>query len=1099
MCKQGVELESESLSSQNQTVRGMENSVATADDVPRVKFLCSFGGSILPRPQDGKLRYVGGETRIVSVPRDVKFVELMAKMKELFDSVSLLKYQQPDEDLDALVSVVNDDDVINMMEEYDKFGQGDGFTRLRMFLFSHPDDDASLFDTDERETQRRYVDALNSLSDPSDFSRQSDISSQSDRLHLAEQFFNSLHFDNMRNCEMVVPQYNAHPIGVLHQPLIGHCNGSVIYQEHEVGFQGLPQIKPLGVASGREVQPQMHTPIYNEMEMPWSPAYYSSGHQPSSDSRAVSEFCSSPSTGRYRMAFDHHERALDDCSNGQNVGPFAAVNHQAAYDHPVALVDNLAPMQQGSPVAAECNGFQVPASNQQPVFDGTSKCEPSHFSVTRNQPFLESHYPDGRWKHVHSQLDQASENSKLCDRCRECYLRKETLLFNGDAKENGVYSKDQNEFHHNLGECYSHERGWISHRLNNWPDESRNNISGPRRNNERNVPFPPSCHDNIALSMNYINHEDPHHINSVGEFNNEGGVGIVPHMQSPVLDDTGMRYGNFSAVSSKDDQFHGPLGPAYALHKIGQAVVCGSPGYELSDFQQHPCALNSGFLSTAVGSSSLSCVRPDNENARILQSGIPHTINPFDASSADHSLCVNRNAVNEQNYAMLHFGGGREPKAGVAGVCTQAVVDAGCISPSCQRPVNLSQDNRGSNFLAAPVPIQPQGELIGFTETKEPRETTFSSISQNHDAAGSPIFATQLKKNMDAAGSEISSETEIVGKEVYQPKQAAISIEPDACGTHVPKSTDGIRPGPGDALDSSKTLELPSECLSFIPELIASVKKAKLEGLQQIQGQGGDDPDAHKEQNHLGKTPDKDSLRSSLHEVELPDEDLNVDNPETSKIEMTTAEAESLERGLQMIENSDLEEIRELGSGTYGSVYHGKWKGSDVAIKRIKPSCFAGRPSERERLIADFWKEALILSSLHHPNVVSFYGVVRDGPEGSLATVTEFMVNGSLKQVLHKKDRTIDRRKRLIIAMDASFGMEYLHGKNIVHFDLKCENLLVNMKDPHRPVCKIGDLGLSKVRQHTLVSGGIRGTLPWMAPELLNGKNNMVTEKVSEP
>jgi hypothetical protein len=99
----------------------------------------------------------------------------------------------------------------------------------------------------------------------------------------------------------------------------------------------------------------------------------------------------------------------------------------------------------------------------------------------------------------------------------------------------------------------------------------------------------------------------------------------------------------------------------------------------------------------------------------------------------------------------------------------------------------------------------------------------------------------------------------------------------------------------------------------------------------------------------------------------------------TSKIEATTAEAEALSKGLQVffltssyvvlspnlylishfycaltmqtIKNDDLEEIRELGSGTYGAVFHGKWRGCDVAIKRIKASCFTGRPSERERLV----------------------------------------------------------------------------------------------------------------------------------------------------
>jgi serine/threonine protein kinase len=123
---------------------------------------------------------------------------------------------------------------------------------------------------------------------------------------------------------------------------------------------------------------------------------------------------------------------------------------------------------------------------------------------------------------------------------------------------------------------------------------------------------------------------------------------------------------------------------------------------------------------------------------------------------------------------------------------------------------------------------------------------------------------------------------------------------------------------------------------------------------------------------------------------------------------------------------------------------------------------------------------------------VSFYGIVQDGPNDTLAVVTEFTVNGSLKQILRKKDRTVDQRKRLILARDAAFGMEYLHEKGVVHFDLKCENLLVNMRDPHRLVCKMNDMGLSKVKHQTLVSGGARGTLPWMAPELLSEIHDLV-------
>ncbi|KAK9167748.1 hypothetical protein Scep_002939 [Stephania cephalantha] len=46
----------------------------------KVKFLCSHSGKILPRPPDGQLKYVGGETRVMAVPRTIDFSGLMEKL-----------------------------------------------------------------------------------------------------------------------------------------------------------------------------------------------------------------------------------------------------------------------------------------------------------------------------------------------------------------------------------------------------------------------------------------------------------------------------------------------------------------------------------------------------------------------------------------------------------------------------------------------------------------------------------------------------------------------------------------------------------------------------------------------------------------------------------------------------------------------------------------------------------------------------------------------------------------------------------------------------------------------------------------------------------
>ncbi|BAT86722.1 uncharacterized protein LOC124844135 isoform X1 [Vigna umbellata] len=129
------------------------------DDSPKnkVKFLCSYAGKVLPRPSDGILRYVGGETRVVSVPRDVTFSELMKKVGSMVEGEVVLKYQLVPEDLDALVSVRTEEDVKHMIQEHDRHHIG----LLRAFLF--PSNKMCLAASETYPLEQRYIDAVNGI------------------------------------------------------------------------------------------------------------------------------------------------------------------------------------------------------------------------------------------------------------------------------------------------------------------------------------------------------------------------------------------------------------------------------------------------------------------------------------------------------------------------------------------------------------------------------------------------------------------------------------------------------------------------------------------------------------------------------------------------------------------------------------------------------------------------------------------------------------------------------------------------------------------------------------------------------------------------
>uniref|UniRef100_J3M7D7 PB1 domain-containing protein n=1 Tax=Oryza brachyantha TaxID=4533 RepID=J3M7D7_ORYBR len=66
----------------------------------------------MPRRSDGTLKYIGGETRVLAVPRSIPFSDLKKKVEEMFKTeVAAIKYQLLSEDLDVLVSVTCDDDL----------------------------------------------------------------------------------------------------------------------------------------------------------------------------------------------------------------------------------------------------------------------------------------------------------------------------------------------------------------------------------------------------------------------------------------------------------------------------------------------------------------------------------------------------------------------------------------------------------------------------------------------------------------------------------------------------------------------------------------------------------------------------------------------------------------------------------------------------------------------------------------------------------------------------------------------------------------------------------------------------------------------------
>ncbi|CAM8904181.1 unnamed protein product [Rhodiola kirilowii] len=130
----------------------------------KIKLRCSHGGKIMVRPPDGHLKYIGGETRVVAVPRDITFAELMKKLGNLVDGELVLKYQLVPEELDTLVCVRTDEDLKHMLEEYDRQKSQSDIFKMRAYLFpSKPIVMECNPSLGSHALEQRYIDAINGI------------------------------------------------------------------------------------------------------------------------------------------------------------------------------------------------------------------------------------------------------------------------------------------------------------------------------------------------------------------------------------------------------------------------------------------------------------------------------------------------------------------------------------------------------------------------------------------------------------------------------------------------------------------------------------------------------------------------------------------------------------------------------------------------------------------------------------------------------------------------------------------------------------------------------------------------------------------------
>ena len=191
----------------------------------------------------------------------------------------------------------------------------------------------------------------------------------------------------------------------------------------------------------------------------------------------------------------------------------------------------------------------------------------------------------------------------------------------------------------------------------------------------------------------------------------------------------------------------------------------------------------------------------------------------------------------------------------------------------------------------------------------------------------------------------------------------------------------------------------------------------------------------------------------------------------------------------------DYELIQEIGRGAFGTVYKAtRTDGKVIALKVIDIPAI--EPVKKEKLIELTKKEVEYLKTLSlpqcNPFTICYYDSHYDSEKGQFLIEMEYVEGKDLGEFI-KELKTIKSPEMinyyiLAIAKDISEGLKYIHSKNIIHNDIKLENIIIDESNTPRII----DFGLACTMSfNTLIGKYCRanGGTPWyLSPESVESK-----------